>query len=208
MGEKPQKSAQLKPTFFATPVKFRRWLKKNHASTKEFWVGFYRKGTGKPSITWPESVDQALCFGWIDGLRKSCDSESYMIRFTPRKSTSTWSAVNTKRAQDLIRLGLMQPAGGKAFEGRDAKRSKLYSFEQKGAALGTAYEKQFRANRNAWQFFQSQPPGYRKTATWWVVSAKQEATRHRRLATLISDSGAGRRIAPLRREKTTENSSV
>lgn len=205
MGEKPRKSAQVKPTFLTTPGDFRQWLRKNHASVTELWVGFHKKGTGKPSMSWPESVDQALCFGWIDGLRKSCDSESYMIRFTPRKSTSTWSAVNTKRAQELIRLGLMQPAGKKAFEGRDAKMSKLYSFEQKSATLGTAYEKQFQTNRNAWQFFQSQPPWYRKTATWWVVSAKQEATRQKRLAVLISDSEAGRRIAPLRREKSAQN---
>jgi len=208
MGEKPRKSAQIKPTFLTTPGDFRQWLRKNHASMTELWVGFHKKGTGKPSMSWPESVDQALCFGWIDGLRKSCDSESYMIRFTPRKSTSTWSAVNAKRAQELIRLGLMQPAGKKAFEGRDVKRSKLYSFEQKSATLETAYEKQFRTNPNAWQFFQSQPPWYRKTATWWVVSAKQEATRQKRLAVLISDSKAGRRIAPLRREKSTEDSSV
>ncbi|MCX6132417.1 MAG: YdeI/OmpD-associated family protein [Ignavibacteriales bacterium] len=202
MPEKPRKPAQIKPTFFATPALFRQWLTKNHVSGKEFWVGFHKKGTAKPSITWPESVDQALCFGWIDGLRKSCDSESYMIRFTPRKSTSTWSAVNTKRAQELIRLGLMQPAGRKAFEGRDQKRSELYAYEQKSATLGTACEKQFRANRDAWTFFQSQPPSYRKTATWWVVSAKQEATRQRRLAALISDSAAGNRIAQLRPEKS------
>ncbi|TSA19457.1 bacteriocin-protection protein [bacterium] len=193
----------MKPIFFAMPAVFRHWLKKNHASTKELWVGFYRKGTGKPSMTWPESVDQALCFGWIDGLRKSFDAESYMIRFTPRKPTSIWSAVNSKRAQELTRLGLMQPAGMKAFEVRDAKKSNLYSFEQKHVRLKSAYEKQFRANRNAWQFFQSQPPSYQKTATWWVVSAKQEATRQRRLTLLISDSADGRRIAPLRREKST-----
>ena len=208
MGEESRKAAQLKPTFFTTPVKFRQWLRKNHASATELWVGLHKKGSGKPSMSWPESVDQALCFGWIDGLRKSCDSESYMIRFTPRKSTSTWSAVNTKRVQELIRLGLMQPAGTKAFDGRDAEKSNRYSFEQKHVLLQPAYEKQFRTNRRAWEFFQSQPPSYRKTATWWVVSAKQESTRQRRLATLISDSKAGRRIAPLRRKKSAENSSV
>jgi len=203
MAEKPRKQPPIKPIFFAMPAVFRHWLKKNHASTKELWVGFYRKGTGKPSMTWPESVDQALCFGWIDGLRKSFDAESYMIRFTPRRPTSIWSAVNSKRARELTRLGLMQPAGKKAFQGRDPKRSKLYSFEQKSATLGTIYEKQFRAHGDAWVFFQSQPPSYQKTATWWVVSAKQEATRQRRLILLISDSGNGRRIAPLRREKST-----
>jgi uncharacterized protein YdeI (YjbR/CyaY-like superfamily) len=204
MPEKPSKPAKIKPTFFATPIAFRQWLKKNHASATELWVGFHKKGTGKPSITWPESVDQALCFGWIDGLRKSFNAESYMIRFTPRKATSTWSAVNTGRAQELVRLGLMQPAGKKAFEGRDVKRTNRYSFERETVRLDIAYEKRFRANRGAWEFFQSQPPWYRRTVTWWVVSAKQEATRQRRLAMLISDSATGRRIAPLRRETSAQ----
>ncbi|MDP2887095.1 MAG: YdeI/OmpD-associated family protein [Ignavibacteria bacterium] len=204
MAEKFLKPPQIKPTFFARPVDFRHWLKRNHASATELWVGFHKKGTGKPSMSWPESVDQALCFGWIDGLRKSFNTESYMIRFTPRKPTSIWSAVNTKRARNLTRLGLMHPAGTKAFQRRDAGKSIRYSFEQTQVKLKLAYEKQFRTNQRAWEFFQSQPPGYRKTATWWVVSAKQEATRQRRLATLISDSEAGRRIAPLRREKSTE----
>ena len=202
MPEKTRKPARVKPTFFATPAAFRQWLKKNHAATTELWVGFHKKGTGKPSITWPESVDQALCFGWIDGLRKSLGPESYVIRFTPRKSTSTWSAVNTKRAQGLIGLGLMQPAGLKAFEGRDVKKTNRYSFEREHVGLTHAYEKQFRSNARAWGFFQSQPPWYRRTATWWVVSAKQEATQLRRLALLISDSAAGRSIAPLRRVKS------
>ncbi|MGA3243206.1 MAG: YdeI/OmpD-associated family protein [Bacteroidota bacterium] len=202
MAERPSKPPKFKPTFFATPEAFRQWLKKNHASATELWVGFHKKATGKPSITWPESVDQALCFGWIDGLRKSFNSESYVIRFTPRKPTSTWSAVNSKRARQLTRLGLMQPAGKKAFEARDAKKSNLYSFERKRVTLGTVFEKQFRANQRAWEFFQSQPPWYRKIVTWWIVSAKQETTRQRRFATLISDSSSGIRIAPLRREKS------
>jgi uncharacterized protein YdeI (YjbR/CyaY-like superfamily) len=202
MPEKNRKQLPIKPTFFATPAAFRQWLKKNHSSVTEFWVGFHKRETGRPSITWPESVDQALCFGWIDGLRKSLGSESYVIRFTPRKTTSIWSAVNTKRAKELIRLGLMQPAGKKIFEGRDAKKSNLYSFERKSVTLGRLYEKQFRANGRAWAFFQSQPPWYRRTATWWVVSAKQAVTRERRLAVLIADSANGRSIAPLRREKS------
>lgn len=202
MPEKPRKPAPIEPTFFATPAAFRQWLKKNHASVPELWVGFHKKGTDKPSITWPESVDQALCFGWIDGLRKSLGTESYMIRFTPRKLTSMWSAVNTRRAQELIRLGLMEGAGKKAFEGRDVKKTNRYSFERENVKLATAYERQFRANRGAWEFFQSQPPWYRRTATWWVVSAKQETTRQRRLATLISDSAVGKSIAPLRRVKS------
>ena len=204
MPEKPRKSAPTKPTFFATPAAFRQWLKRNHAVVAELWVGFHKRGTGKPSITWPESVDQALCFGWIDGLRKSLNAESYVIRFTPRKLTSTWSAVNTKRAQELLKLGLMQPAGRKAFQDRDAKKTNRYSFERNRVKLGTAYEKQFRSNQRAWKFFQSQAPWYRRTATWWVVSAKQEETRQRRLATLIFDSAAGRRIGPLRRENIVQ----
>jgi len=203
MPQKTRKQPALKPTFFATPAAFRQWLKKNHSSTKELWVGFHKKGTGKPSITWPESVDQALCFGWIDGLRKSFGPEDYIIRFTPRKPTSIWSAVNIKRANELIRLRLMQPAGRKAFEGRDVEKANLYSFEREHVRLNSEHEQLFRSNERAWEFFQTQPPSYRKTATWWVVSAKQEETRRRRLATLIADSAAGLRIASLRRPQTS-----
>jgi len=188
----------MDPTFFATPDAFRRWLSSHHDSAAELWVGYYKKGSDKPSITWPESVDQALCFGWIDGVRKSLGEDSYMIRFTPRRARSIWSAVNTKRAQELIELGLMQAAGLKAFSQRDEQKTRQYSFERDRVELGAALEKQFRARKRAWTFFQAQPPGYRKTATWWVMSAKQEATRVRRLATLIADSEAGRRIDSLR----------
>ena len=190
------KQGDSKPRFFATPAAFRQWLQKNHDSVSELWVGFWKKGTGKASITWPESVDQALCFGWIDGIRKSIDTESYMIRFTPRKRGSVWSAVNTKRAHELTELGLMQPAGERAFAQRDEEKTKQYSFERTDVELSQAQQKQFRANRKAWQFWQSQPPSYRKTATWYVISAKQEATRERRLARLIADSEAGRRLGP------------
>lgn len=190
--------AEPKPTFFADAGAFRRWLEKNHASVGELWVGFYKKATGKPSITWPESVDQALCFGWIDGLRKSIDAESYRIRFTPRRPGSIWSAVNRGRAEELIRLGLMHPAGAEAFLGRDVDRTNLYSFEREHAELNTAQRKQFQANAAAWSFFRAQPPFYRKLATWWVISAKREETRQRRLSTLIADSEAGVRIEPMR----------
>ena len=190
----------MTPTFFAIPKDFRKWLEKHHADTSELWVGFYKKDSGRPSITWPESVDEALCVGWIDGLRKSIDAHSYMIRFTPRKPGSIWSAVNTRRAKDLIELGRMAAAGLRAFEGRDPKKTNLYSFEQrKAAALDPAFEKRFKANREAWTFFQSQPEGYRRIAIFWVTSAKQEETRARRLDTLIRDSAAGLRIGPLRR---------
>ncbi|HUP47846.1 MAG TPA: YdeI/OmpD-associated family protein [Thermoanaerobaculia bacterium] len=187
-------------TFFETPADFRRWLRKHHRSRSELWVGFHKKGSGRPSITWPGAVDEALCFGWIDGVRKTIDGESYAIRFTPRRGGSTWSSVNTRRARELIRDGRMQPAGLRAFEARDAKKSSLYSFEQRTEArLGEELEARFRADAAAWSFFQAQPPGYRRTVTWWVMSAKREETRARRLQTLIEDSAAGRRIGLLRR---------
>ena len=173
----------MKPKFFRTPEQFREWLEKNHGSKDELWVGFYKKGSGKPSITWPESVDQALCFGWIDGIRKSIDENSYVIRFTPRRPGSIWSAVNINKVKELEEKGLVTPAGRAAFEKRDAKKSEIYSFEQKNVSLGDTYEKVFKKNKKAWISFQAMPPSYRKAATWWVISAKQEATREKRLAT-------------------------
>ena len=196
----PAAPQKILPRYFATPGDWRRWLEKNHTSERELWVGFYKKSSGRPSITWPESVDEALCFGWIDGIRKTIDADSYVIRFTPRRAGSIWSDVNTRRAAELIRGKRMHPAGQRAFERRDPKKSGVYSFEQReNAKLSAAAEKEFKANRAAWSFFQSQPPGYRKIATFWVVSAKQEETRARRLAALIRDSAAGRRIGLLRR---------
>lgn len=190
----------MKPKFFPTPADFRRWLEKNHASETELWVGFYKKATGRPSITWPEAVDEALCFGWIDGIRKSLDAESYVNRLTPRRPGSNWSEINTRRAKELIRAGLMRPAGLKAFKARDPEKSGVYSFEQRQAAkLSPEAERKFKANKRAWKFFESQPPGYRRIATWYVVSAKQEQTRARRLARLIKDSAEGRRIGLLQR---------
>jgi uncharacterized protein YdeI (YjbR/CyaY-like superfamily) len=186
--------------FFATPDKWRRWLEKNHARATEVWVGFHRKGSGTASITWPEAVDEALCFGWIDGLRKSIDETRYTNRFTPRKKGSNWSHVNIARVAALTKEGRMQPPGIAAFEARVAGKSGVYSFEQRQTAtLGDDFERQFRANAKAWAFFESQAPSYRRTATFWVMSAKQEATRERRLASLIADSTAGRRVGPLRR---------
>ncbi len=190
----------MNPTFFPTPADFRAWLEEHHDEAKELLVGFYKKGSGKPSITWPESVDEALCFGWIDGVRKSLGEDSYTIRFTPRKPRSIWSAVNIKRVEELTRLGLMRPAGLKAFEQRVEAKSGVYSFEQgDDVRLEEAHAEQFRANAKAWEFFQAQPPGYRKAAIWWVVSAKKAETRLRRLATLIDDSEHGRRVALLTR---------
>lgn len=189
----------MKPTYFATSAAFRRWLKRHYGSTQELLVGFYTKASGKPSITWPEAVDQLLCFGWIDGVRKSINTDSYNIRVTPRRPGSTWSAVNINRAGKLRKLGLMHPAGLKAYTNRDERRAKRYSFERARVQLDPELERKFRQNRRGWKFFQAQPPWYRKTSLWWVVSAKQGTTRQRRLSILIGDSARSRRIALLRR---------
>jgi uncharacterized protein YdeI (YjbR/CyaY-like superfamily) len=190
--------------FFATPAAFRDWLTQHHATAAELWVGFYKKGSGRPSITWPEAVDEALCVGWIDGLRKSIDAERYRNRFTPRKPRSTWSAVNIARVAELTAQGRMQPAGLAAFAQRSEARSGIYSHEQpKDLTLSAADEEQFRANPTAWAFFQAQPPSYRHSALHWVLSAKQEPTRQKRITTLIDDSANGLRIAPLRRGGST-----
>jgi uncharacterized protein YdeI (YjbR/CyaY-like superfamily) len=163
-------------------------------------VGFHKKDSGKPSITWPESVDQALCFGWIDGVRRSLGATSYTIRFTPRKPGSTWSAINIARVQELTAAGLMYPAGAKAFEARLAHKSAIYSYEQRHTIeFDAALERQFRANKKAWEFFQQQPPGYRRLCTFFVMSAKQQETRARRLARLMEDSEKGQRIKELAR---------
>jgi uncharacterized protein YdeI (YjbR/CyaY-like superfamily) len=189
--------------FFASPAAFRAWLETHHTTASELWVGYWKKGTHQPSLTWPESVDEALCFGWIDGLRKSVDEQRYRIRFTPRKAGSIWSAVNVKRVAVLTSEGRMHPAGLRAFAARNEARTAVYAYEQRATAtLGEAYEAQFRANAAAWAFFERQPPSYRNTAAWWVISAKQEATRQRRLATLIADSAAGRTIRALTRPAT------
>ena len=188
----------MEPTFFATPAEFRAWLEGHHDSERELLVGFYKKGSGRPSITWPESVDQALCFGWIDGVRRSHGDDAYTIRFTPRKPRSNWSAVNVKRMQELIEEGLVQAAGLAAFERRSDDRTAIYSYEQRrNAQLPPAYEERLRANAAAAEFFDGQPPWYRRAAAHWVISAKREATRERRLAQLIEDSANGRRIGPL-----------
>lgn len=193
----------MQPTFFATPADFRAWLEANHTSATELIVGFHKVGSGRPSITWPESVDEALCVGWIDGIRRRIDDASYSIRFTPRKAGSNWSAVNVRRIDELIRQGRVLPAGLAAYAKRTDAKTGVYSFEQREEAqLDAAYVKRFRADRAAWQFWQAQPPGYRKTATHWVMSAKRTDTREKRLATLIADSAAGERIALLRRETT------
>ena len=192
----------MNPTFFATPDEFRAWLERHHETTPELLVGFYKKGSGKPSITWPESVDEALCFGWIDGIRRTIDDESYSIRFTPRRARSIWSNVNIKRVAALTELGRMRPAGLRAFAALDEKRAGIYRYEhqqQTEPPLARAYTAKFKANKKAWTFFAAQPPGYRKLATRFVMSAKKEETRLKRLERLIKDSADGRRIGLLNR---------
>jgi uncharacterized protein YdeI (YjbR/CyaY-like superfamily) len=185
----------MEPLYFPSPNHFRAWLQEHHAKAQELLVGFYKKSSGEPSITWPESVDVALCFGWIDGVRKNVDATRYTIRFTPRRVGSIWSKINIDRVRELTNLGLMQPAGLKAFEHRTAEKSAIYAYEQrKNATLGEAYERTFRRNHKAWDYFQTQAPSYRQVVTWWVISAKQEETRLRRLAQLIDSSTKGRRV--------------
>ncbi|HEV8240636.1 MAG TPA: YdeI/OmpD-associated family protein [Thermoanaerobaculia bacterium] len=189
------KPTASKPTFFATPAAFRRWLEKHHESERELLVGFYKTGSGKPSITWPQSVDEALSFGWIDGVRRRIDDESYSIRFTPRKATSNWSAINVKRMGELVAEGRVRPAGLAAFERRSPKKTAIYSYEQRhGAVFDPAFEKELRRNEQAWKYLQEEAPWYRRVTTHWVMSAKREETRRKRLAELIEASAAGRRI--------------
>jgi uncharacterized protein YdeI (YjbR/CyaY-like superfamily) len=188
----------MTPVFFAKQSDLRKWFEKNHDKKEELWIGYYKTKSGKQSISWPQSVDEALSFGWIDGIRKSIDESSYVIRFTRRKPDSIWSAINIKKVEELTRLGLMHPAGIEAFDKRDEKKSRVYSFEQKTIELEDIYEKQFKRNKKAWKFFQSQPPSYQKPAMWWVMSAKQESTKQKRLGILIKDSQEGQKISPLR----------
>ena len=200
MPRLPTTPSPKKPRFFTTPSQFRAWLEIHHQKRAELWVGFYKRGSGMPSITWPESVDEALCFGWIDGVRRSLGDHAYAIRFTPRRSGSIWSAINVDKVASLTKLGKMRKSGLRAFAARTAAKTGIYSFERNEPAKLTArQETRLRANRRAARFFDSQPPWYRRTAIHWVVSAKREETRERRLALLIADSAAGRSIAPLAR---------
>ena len=184
----------MKPTFFEAQAEFRQWLEQHHCETRELWVGFYRKESGRGGITYPEALDEALCFGWIDGLRKALNNSSYTIRFTPRKADGIWSTVNTRRVEELTKLGRMQKPGLAAFKNRDLQKSQQYSYERHNCKLEAAQEKKLQANTEAWEFFRAQAPWYQRTTTWWVVSAKREETRLKRLATLIEDSEKGRRI--------------
>jgi uncharacterized protein YdeI (YjbR/CyaY-like superfamily) len=186
----------LRPKFFRTHADFRTWLEKNHATATELWIGFYKKDSGKQSITWLESVDQALCFGWIDGIRKRVDEISYQIRFTPRRRGSIWSAINIKRAKELVREKQMRRFGLEAFAARIENKSGIYSYEQRSTELNEPYAKRLKKNKAAWNFFRAQPPSYRKMIGWWIISAKKEETRMARLTKLITESAKGKRLLP------------
>ncbi|HKP57320.1 MAG TPA: YdeI/OmpD-associated family protein [Polyangiales bacterium] len=189
-----------KPKFFAAPVAFRAWLEQHHESALELLVGFYKRDSGRPSMTWPESVDEALCFGWIDGVRRSLGADAYCIRFTPRRPGSIWSAINVAKVVTLSAAGKMRPKGERAFAARKPERTAVSSFErQTPAVLPDEHAALLRKNRKASAFFEAQAPWYQRAAIHWVISAKREETRERRLAQLIEDSAAGRTIAPLTR---------
>ena len=194
--------SDMNPTYFKTPAAFRAWLEQNHATKDDLLVGFHKTASGRPSMTWPESVDEALCFGWIDGVRKSVDAERYTIRFTPRKSGSVWSTVNVGKVQVLLESGRMQPAGMAAFERRKEERSGIYSHEQGSVELPEPYLGVLRGNTAAWQFFQKQPASYRKAASWWIVRAKQEKTRLSRVENLVACSARAERVPQFTSKKS------
>jgi uncharacterized protein YdeI (YjbR/CyaY-like superfamily) len=187
--------ARVAPTFFASAAEFRQWLERQHAAAREILLGFHRKSAGRPGLSYAEALEEALCFGWIDGVRKNRDATSYTIRFTPRKAGSIWSNVNVAHVARLTELGRMRPAGLAAFAARSAAKTGVYSFEAKQPkAFSPAFAKRFRADAAAWAAFCRQPAWYRRKATWWVMSAKQSATRERRLERLIAAMAAGRQI--------------
>ncbi len=184
----------MNPKFFTTQFDFRRWLEENHEKESELIVGFYKVGSGKPSMTWSEAVDQALCFGWIDGVRRSIDAESYSNRFTPRRANSNWSAVNIKKVEELTAKGLMKPTGIAAFEKRKEEKSGIYAYENELKQFSDEFEKRFKANEKAWDFFQKQANWYKKQKVSWIMTAKQEATRKSRLEKLITESENEKRV--------------
>jgi len=187
----------MKPRFFSTPAQFRQWLERNHDRETELLVGFHKKASGKKSVTYNEALDEALCFGWIDGVRKNLDETSYTIRFTPRKSRSIWSNVNVNHVERLIKAGRMHAAGLEAYARRDPERTGIYAFENRPKELAPDYEKTFRANKTAWKFFEQQPPWFKRTAIFWVMSAKKEETQVRRLDQLIENSANGVRAGAI-----------
>jgi uncharacterized protein YdeI (YjbR/CyaY-like superfamily) len=196
----------MKPTFFAAAADFRAWLEEHHASVRELLLGFYKTGSGRGGITYQQALDEALCFGWIDGVRKRRDESSYTIRFSPRQRRSIWSAVNVRRVGELAAAGRMHPAGTKAFDSRDPARTQIYSYERAAARFDPASERRFRANRVAWRFFESQAPSYRRAITGWIMSAKKEETRCRRLDQLIAHSERQLRVGLLSPSRSLSDS--
>lgn len=190
----------MTPLFFKTQNDLRKWFEANHLSIKEQWIGYYKKAAGNESITWSESVDEALCFGWIDGLRKSIDSESYMIRFTPRKPESSWSAVNIEKVEKMKKLGLMKAEGLQAYSKRKDSNSMIYSYEKEHAKLSKSYIDKLKANKKAWEYFNNQlSPSYKKQSVNWVMSAKREETQIKRLNILIESSAKGEKVPPIQK---------
>ena len=190
----------MEPKFFAKPADFRKWLKSNHRKLDEQWIGFYKVKSGIPSMTWPQSVDEALCFGWIDGKRMSIDEKSYKIRFTPRRPNSIWSAVNLKRVPELIEMGLMKDAGLEIYNKRKPKNERLYAYEQGTLKLDPNYKKQLKSNKKAWAFFQKLTPSVKKPSIGYVMMAKREETRIKRLGILIQCCEEGKKLPSLRRK--------
>ncbi len=192
----------MQPTFFKNPAEWRQWLKENHDKADEIWLGYYKKNSGNANYSWSASVDEAICYGWIDGLRRSVDEVSYMIRFTPRRPTSIWSAVNIEKVKVLTEKGLMRPAGIKAWENRKEKRTKVYSFEQEVHELTPVYMEQLKAKPKAWAYFSKKlAPSYKRSSIHWVMGAKREDTRQRRLNILIESCEQGQKIPLLRVSK-------
>lgn len=187
--------------YFKTQMEFRQWLERNHDKSSELWVGLHKRSSNKPSVSYKEAVDEALCFGWIDGVRKSVNESSYTIRFTPRKPLSIWSRINIKRANELKELGRMKPSGLRAFEGRDPKKADLYSFENQPRQLDPEFEKRFKRNKKAWAFFEGLPPFFKKTSVFWIMSAKREGTRLRRLETFMDSCARGERLGVITAKK-------
>jgi uncharacterized protein YdeI (YjbR/CyaY-like superfamily) len=184
----------VKPVLFQTPAAFREWLEENHGELTEIWVRFYKVKSGKGGMVYAQALDEALCYGWIDGIVRSLDEESYVQRFTPRRKGSTWSAINIEKVKGLEAAGRMRPSGRAAFERRDEAKSLRYSFERQEVKFPPAYERKLRASGKAWKFFSAQPPSYRRAATWWVISAKKDETRERRLLKLVAKCEAGERM--------------
>jgi uncharacterized protein YdeI (YjbR/CyaY-like superfamily) len=184
----------MTPVFFSSQSEFRTWLEKNHEHETELLVGYYKVNSGKPNMTWSQSVDEALCYGWIDGVRRSVDDVSYCIRFTPRKKTSNWSKVNIKKVEELLKLGLMQPAGLKAYSYRKEEKSGTYSFERDTKIITDSFIKKFKTDKEAWAFFVKQAPSYQRTVLYWIRSAKQETTQFSRLEKALAESGNQKRL--------------